>query len=76
MAFDTAVSGIKASSADLSIIGNNIANSSTTGFKASSAQFSDVFATSLLGSGANSIGKGVALANVHQEFAQGNISFT
>ncbi len=76
MAFDTAVSGIKASSADLSIIGNNIANSSTAGFKASSAQFSDVFATSLLGSGANSIGKGVALANVHQEFAQGNITFT
>ena len=76
MAFDTAVSGIKASSADLSIIGNNIANSSTAGFKASTAQFSDVFATSLLGSGANQIGKGVHLVNVHQEFAQGNISFT
>lgn len=76
MAFDTAVSGIKASASELGIIGNNIANSSTTGFKAASAQFSDVFANSLLGGGSNAIGKGVSLANVQQEFAQGNINFT
>ncbi len=76
MAFDTAVSGIKAAASDLSIIGNNIANSSTTGFKASKAEFSDVFASSLVGSGNNTVGKGVTLSRVHQEFAQGNISFT
>lgn len=76
MAFDTAVSGIKASAAELSIIGNNIANSSTTGFKASKAEFSDIFAISLLGSGSNSVGKGVTLSRVNQEFAQGNINFT
>lgn len=76
MAFDTAVSGIKAASSDLSIIGNNIANVSTTGFKASKAEFSDVFATSLVGSGNNTVGKGVTLSRVHQEFAQGNITFT
>jgi flagellar hook protein FlgE len=76
MAFDTAVSGINAATADLGVIGNNIANSSTTGFKASRAEFSDVYATSLLGAGGNAIGKGVSLAGVTQEFTQGNISFT
>jgi flagellar hook protein FlgE len=76
MAFDTAVSGINAASADLGVIGNNIANASTTGFKSSRAEFSDVYATSLLGSGGNSIGQGVALASVTQEFSQGNITFT
>ena len=76
MAFATAVSGIKASSQDLGIIGNNIANSSTVGFKASTAQFSDVLAVSLSGAGQKSVGKGVTLSAVQQEFSQGNISFT
>ncbi len=76
MAFDTAVSGIKASTAELSIIGNNIANSSTTGFKAARGEFSDVYAASVLGVGANAIGKGVTLDSVSQQFTQGNISFT
>ncbi len=76
MAFDTAVSGINAATADLGVIGNNIANSSTTGFKTSRAEFADVYATSLLGAGGNAIGKGVSLAGVTQEFTQGNISFT
>ncbi|XOV88277.1 MAG: flagellar hook protein FlgE [Pseudomonadota bacterium] len=76
MAFETAVSGIKAASADLSIIGNNVANSSTTAFKASSAHFADVFTSSLLGTGSNQVGKGVSLASVGQDFGQGNITFT
>lgn len=76
MAFDTAVSGIKSATADLGVIGNNIANASTTGFKSSRAEFADVYATSLLGAGGNAIGKGVALSAVTQEFTQGNVSFT
>ncbi len=76
MGFDTAVSGIKAATADLDVIGNNIANGSTTGFKTSRAEFADVYATSLLGAGGNAIGRGVSLAGVSQEFTQGNISFT
>lgn len=35
MPFDTALSGIRAASSDLSVTGNNIANASTTGFKLS-----------------------------------------
>jgi len=76
MGFDTAVSGIRAAAADLSVIGNNIANASTTGFKTSRAEFSDVYATNLLGGGSNAIGQGVNLSGVTQEFTQGNISFT
>jgi flagellar hook protein FlgE len=76
MSFNTAVSGIKASGTSLEIIGNNISNAGTVGFKASRGEFADVFATSLLGSASNTVGKGVAVAGVNQAFTQGNINFT
>jgi len=76
MAFDTAISGINAATADLGVISNNIANSSTVGFKSSRAEFGDVYTSSLLGASGAAIGKGVTLSSVKQEFAQGNISFT
>lgn len=76
MAFDTAISGMAAATSELNVIGNNIANSSTTGFKASRAEFADVYATSVLGVSAKAIGKGVTLSAVTQEFSQGNIDFT
>jgi len=67
MSFNTALSGIQAASSDLGIIGNNIANSATTGFKSSRAEFADVF---------TSIGQGVRLQTAAQQFSQGNIAFT
>lgn len=76
MSFNTALSGLSAASSELSVTGNNIANASTVGFKASRAEFADVYASSLLGSGSNEIGSGVKLANVAQQFSQGTISFT
>jgi flagellar hook-basal body protein len=76
MPFNTALSGIRASNADLKITGNNIANASTVGFKASRAEFGDVYATTILGAGSNTIGSGVRLQDVAQQFTQGNISFT
>ena len=76
MPFKTAVSGLQAASADLKVIGNNVANVSTTGFKSSRAQFADVYAASVLGSSSTAIGSGVRLADVTQEFTQGTISFT
>jgi flagellar hook protein FlgE len=75
MSFNTALSGIQAASADLGIIGNNIANSATSGFKSSRAEFADVYA-SLLGASDTTIGSGVRLQNAAQQFAQGNITFT
>ncbi|MEM8491640.1 MAG: flagellar hook protein FlgE [Pseudomonadota bacterium] len=76
MTFSTAVSGINAANADLGVISNNIANASTTGFKASRAEFADVYATSLLGAGTNAVGLGTELVSVTQQFSQGNIEFT
>ena len=76
MPFRTALSGLNASSAELRVIGNNVANASTTGFKQSRAEFADIFATSNLGVTANAIGTGVRVASVAQQFTQGNIGFT
>lgn len=76
MAFQQGLSGLNATSKNLEIIGNNVANASTFGFKASRAEFSDMYAAALNGAGANSIGIGVNLAAVAQQFTQGNISVT
>ena len=76
MPFRIALSGLNAASADLRIIGNNVANASTTGYKKSRAEFADIFATSSLGTTANAIGAGVRVASVAQQFTQGNIGFT
>lgn len=75
MAFNSALSGIQAASSDLSVIGNNVANAATTGFKSSRAEFSDVYA-SLLGASDTTVGSGVRLQRVAQQFNQGNIAFT
>ncbi len=76
MAFNIGLSGIRAAASDLNITGNNIANAGTVGFKSSRAEFADVYAASVLGSGSNAQGSGVALADSAQLFTQGNISFT
>jgi len=51
MTFNTALSGLKAAANDLKITGSNIANASTVGYKQSRAEFSDVYAASILGAG-------------------------
>ncbi|MGH1472251.1 MAG: flagellar hook-basal body complex protein [Cellvibrionaceae bacterium] len=76
MPFNSALSGIRAANNDLRVTGNNIANASTVGFKASRAEFGDVYATTLSGSGATTIGSGVQLQSVSQQFGQGNLNFT
>lgn len=77
MSFNIGLSGLTAASEEINIVGNNIANASTTGFKKSRTEFGDVFAASVLGGGeGNKQGGGVALENIAQDFSQGNISFT
>src|SRR5690606_29643696 len=76
MSFNIGLSGIRAASSDLNITGNNIANASTVGFKAARAEFGDVYAASILGTGSNAMGSGVVLNNVAQLFTQGNINYT
>ncbi|MFV1983673.1 MAG: flagellar hook protein FlgE [Thiohalomonadales bacterium] len=76
MPFRAALSGIQSASKELKMIGNNVANASTTGFKKSRAQFADVYAASDIGSSSNTIGSGVRIAAVTQQFSQGNVDFT
>jgi flagellar hook protein FlgE len=76
MAFTTALSGLNASANNLAVTGNNIANVNTTGFKKSRSEFADVYSNSLGGVSATTPGSGVKVANVAQQFAQGNIDFT
>jgi len=74
MSFQQGLSGLNAASKSLDTIGNNVANANTVGFKAAQAQFADVYAASLTGAGASSIGIGVKVAQVAQQFTQGNIT--
>ena len=74
MAFSTAISGIKAAQANLDVISNNIANASTVGFKASRAQFAEIYASSV--SGGSNAGQGVELTEIRADFSQGSLDFT
>lgn len=76
MSFNIALSGIRAASQDLAVTGNNIANASTNGFKESRTEFADVYTSSIGNSGSLSVGSGVRVADVAQQFGEGNISFT
>lgn len=71
MVFSTGISGIQAAQKQLEITGNNIANASTVGFKSSRAEFADLYSAGPLGGGNNTVGTGVRLANVKQNFGQG-----
>lgn len=77
MSFQQGLSGLNAASKNLEVIGNNVANASTYGNKQSRAEFADMYATAITGaSGGNSIGIGVNLAAVAQQFTQGDITAT
>lgn len=74
MGFQQGLSGLNAASKNLDVIGNNVANANTVGFKESQAQFADVYANSLTGGGASQVGIGTKVAQVAQQFTQGNIT--
>jgi flagellar hook protein FlgE len=73
MAFQQGLSGLNGAAKSLDVIGNNIANASTVGFKGGQAQFADVYANSLNGAGGLTAGIGTKVANIAQQFTQGNI---
>ncbi|HZT56238.1 MAG TPA: flagellar hook protein FlgE [Burkholderiaceae bacterium] len=73
MSFQQGLSGLNASSKNLEVIGNNVANANTIGAKASRAEFGDMYASAINGT---SIGIGVNLQAVTQQFTQGNITTT
>ncbi|WP_421705767.1 flagellar hook protein FlgE [Alloalcanivorax xenomutans] len=69
MGFSQALSGLNAAASQLDVVGNNIANSQTVGFKGSSVQFADVY------TGAK-VGQGVRVAGVLQDFSNGTLEST
>jgi len=73
MSFQQGLSGLNASSKNLEVIGNNVANANTIGAKGSRAEFGDMYAAAING---HSIGIGVNLQAVTQQFTQGNITTT
>ena len=76
MSFFTALTGLNAATAQLGVTANNIANAGTIGFKRSRTDFGDIFATSPLQKASSTVGQGVSLKRVTQEFSQGNVSFS
>ncbi len=76
MSFQQGLSGLNAASKNLDVIGNNIANSNTVGFKASRAEFAEMVASAIGSAGGSSAGIGVETANVAQQFTQGNLNIT
>ena len=76
MGYQQGLSGLAGASSDLDVIGNNIANANTVGFKQGQAQFADVYANSMATALNNQIGIGTRLAEVQQQFSQGTITTT
>jgi len=76
MSFQQGLSGLNGAAKSLDVIGNNVANASTVGFKSAQAQFADMYANSMNRSGNSPVGIGVTVANVQQAFTQGNVTTT
>ena len=76
MAFANSLSGLIAAGKALDVIGHNIANANTVGFKSAVARFTNVSAAGKGGGAADSAGAGVSADNVFQSFEQGNFEVT
>ncbi|MDF3082671.1 flagellar hook protein FlgE [Burkholderia sola] len=76
MGYQQGLSGLAGASNALDVIGNNIANANTVGFKSSTAQFADMYANSVATSVNTQIGIGTSLNSVQQNFGQGTINTT
>ncbi|MEQ6289459.1 flagellar hook protein FlgE [Vogesella sp. GCM10023246] len=76
MGFQQGLSGLNAASKSLDVIGNNVANANTVGFKQSRAEFADIYANSLSAISNTQVGIGVQTVNVAQSFFQGNVTTT
>jgi len=74
----TGQTGLESSSTDLSVIGDNIANSATVGFKASRADFSNAMAQQMVGAGGavSQVGLGTELLSVQKILSQGALNNT
>ena len=75
--FFSGISGLMANSYRISVVGNNIANVNTIGYKGARASFEDALYESVFGTaGTSQIGRGTALSSVDTLFAQGSFEST
>jgi flagellar hook protein FlgE len=74
MGFQQGLSGLNVSAKNLDVIGNNVANSNTVGFKSSRTEFADIFASTIVGVAGTQSGIGAYVSKVAQQFTQGNIT--
>lgn len=75
-AISIGTTGLTASSKQMDVIGNNLANSNTLGFKAGNTYFASMLNQSLSSSGAMAVGQGVAVAAITTQFSQGSFETT
>jgi len=74
--FYSSLSGLTANANALSVIGNNLANLNTAGFKGSSSEFQDLFNAAIANQGTQGngnpmqVGLGASLGSVAADFAQ------
>jgi flagellar hook protein FlgE len=76
MAFEQGLSGLSAAAKNLDVIGNNVANVATVGFKQSDAHFADIYASAGGAVGQNTAGIGTRVSAIAQSFAQGSLTST
>ncbi|HEY9092302.1 flagellar hook basal-body protein [Parasphingorhabdus sp.] len=76
MSFFTSLTGLKAAQTDLNVISNNVANTSSIGFKKSQAIFGDLFAAAPTQTTKTVAGQGVRLSGITQQFTQGTLKPT
>ncbi len=71
------ISGLLAASSAINVVGNNIANVNTTGYKTSSCTFEDALYQSInSSSGTSQVGRGVQLSTVKTDFSEGSLEST
>jgi flagellar hook protein FlgE len=76
-ALNSGISGLQSFSNSMSVIGNNLANTNTPGFKAGRTLFSDLIPDNVIGTGGmTQIGRGATLSTVDNVFSQGSIEST
>jgi flagellar hook protein FlgE len=76
MSFYTSLTGLNAAAAELAVVSNNIANSTTTSFKRSETTFGDIFALSTSSNPSTAKGSGVRVIGIDQQFSQGSFELT
>ena len=76
-AMNSGVSGLLAEQQALGVVGDNIANVNTVGYKAERAIFEDVLGHSILaGTSSGLPGAGVAIGAIKQDYTQGSLNTT